>query len=45
LETGKKVSVTFAISEGRGEDFAEVILPGVYQLGTKCKVASLKDRR
>ena len=38
LETGKKVSVTFAISEGRGEDFAEVILPCVYHLGTKGKV-------
>jgi len=33
LATRKKVSVTFTINEGKGEDFAEVIYPGVYQWG------------
>ena len=33
LETNKKVSVTFTISEGKGEDFTEVMLPCVYHLG------------
>ena len=33
LATGKKVSVIFTITEGNGEYFAEVISPGVYQLG------------